>query len=351
MKTTLYTLQRRGIKRMKHLQKILCAIVLALFFGFFSFATPSFSSFSSIAHAQTLPEISLSISPPHAEILLQPGKSIVQAFNIKNTGSADLEVTPFLADFTVDSTGTPTVHIEKPSSFLFATLQNLDKTLGVPFVLSAGKSDQLVLRIHIPETSQERDYYQTLVLQAKPSSLTMLTQTTNSQSLANVGVHMLISISKTGADLGELTIEKLIKPFILDSFMPLRLQIFAKNTGKTYTKAQGEVTIRSLITNRIVTVFPILRENVLAGGVRELHAAIKDPDDEKSSIADVFIYHPLFLFGPYEIRIDVHAENQQSSPVVFHVWALPFTLFAVGGMGYAILLWKRKRERKFEENL
>ena len=70
---------------------------------------------------------SISITPPLSEIVMQPGRSITQAFTIANDGTVDLEVIPTIVDFSPDeNTGAPIV-FEKNENFPYAQLQNLDK--------------------------------------------------------------------------------------------------------------------------------------------------------------------------------------------------------------------------------
>lgn len=275
------------------------------------------------AQAQLQNSISLSISPPHSEIIIRPGKNIVQAFNIQNLGGMDLEVTPVLVDFAADSQ-TGQQHVLESSSFPYAELQNLDKKLGQPFTLKSGQKDQLVMRFAIPETAQEQDFYQTLLLKTKPLGGTA-DDSMQSQALANVGVNLLISISNSGIDRGVLTLDRIQVPHFIDVFSPLNLDIFVKNTGTNFTKIQGEVRIISALNKKVVKVFPLLEENVLAGSVRQAHTSAPDPDDSKTAIAQDFRYEPLFLFGPYTVELALNAPNQVPQTFSGRVWALPFS--------------------------
>lgn len=266
---------------------------------------------------------SISVTPPLSEIVIKPGKAITQAFTIKNEGKVDLEVTPTIIDFSPDGkTGAPILLLNN-TTFPFASLENLDKKLNHPFVLQAGKSDQLVVRIAIPERAEEKEYYQTLLFKTKPVDL-QLNDGSNSISQAWIGVHMLISVSKTGEQQGEFVIHSFEYPKIIDMFSPLKLSLTVKNTGKNYVKAQGEIKITSM-TNDVVKVFPILPENVLANSVRVLHASIPDPEDAKSARGEPFEYRPIFLFGPYVVSVNVYAEGQKQNPVSYTVWALPMS--------------------------
>ncbi|MBI5151093.1 MAG: hypothetical protein HZA34_00805 [Candidatus Pacebacteria bacterium] len=276
--------------------------------------------------AQDQQKTSLSISPPLSEIVIQPGKSVTQAFNITNEGSVNLEVIPTVVPFAPHpETGEPVLLLNS-TRFPFATLQNLDKALDKPFLLKAKQSDQLVLRIAIPEKEKEKDYYVTLLLQTKPSGLTQLNET-GSISQAYLGVHLLVSVSKSGEDKGNLTIHQFKSAKFLDTFSDISPKLFVKNNGTTFTKAHGEIKIISL-TGEIIKLFPILPENVLSGGVRELHTSLPDPEDAKSAIPAPFTYKPLFLLGSYTVTARVFAENQIAEEVTIQVFAFPFSLVA-----------------------
>lgn len=299
---------------MKHTR----AYITILLFCVFVFAVHPIS-------AQTTNSIrtTLTVTPPLSEIIIKPGKTITQAFTIKNEGSVDLEVIPSIVDFSPDGTTGAPIVLPNNTTFPFASLENLDKKLNTPFKLKAGASDQLVVRIAIPEKTEEKEYYQTLIFKTQPLGLNSLD---NVRSISNawIGVHMLISVSNTGEQLGNLTIHTLKYPKIIDMFSPLTLQLTAKNTGKNYVKAQGDIKISNMM-NDVVKVFPILPENVLAQSVRELHASIPDPNDPKSATAVPFEYRPLFLLGPHRVEVNLYAEQQTQEPQIFTVYALPIS--------------------------
>lgn len=303
--------------------------------------------FSGKAFAQEFEAVrsGLSVSPPLSEVVIQPGKSITQAFNIKNEGQVDLEITPVVVDFSPQGqTGTPIILQDSP--FPYAQLQNLDKALGKPFILPQGAEDQLVLRISIPEDAQPKDYYETLLLKAKPSGLVAL-DGPNSIAQPYVGIHILITVSESGQDLGFLETADFVFPRILDIFSTMNLELFAQNTGETFTKAQGEIKIQSM-TGEVVKVMPILGENVLAKSMRKLHASIPDPEDPKSATATEFSYRPFLLFGPYTITVKLHAEHQEPVVKTYTALALPISP-AIAALAIFGAMVVRKRVQQAEK--
>ena len=267
---------------------------------------------------------SISITPPLSEIIMQPGKSVTQAFTIANDGTVDLEVIPTIVDFSPDDTTGAPIVFEKNENFPYAQLQNLDKKLGKPFLLPAGSREQLVLRITIPTKEPDRDYYKTLLLKTSPSRLVQ-TSGTQTVSQAYIGVHILLSVSGNGEDQAKLMIEKLTAPRIVDMFSSLPVSLIVKNHGTNYTKVHGQVSIASTL-GKVVKIFPLLPENILAGSIRKLQASIQDPDDTKSAIATSMEYRPLFLLGQYTIIATVGRENQETpDEKIIKVFALPIS--------------------------
>ena len=302
-----------------------------------------FFVYSTKIQAQINQRTSLSITPPLSEIMIKPGKSITQAFTVKNEGTVDLEVTPSIVDFSPEGESGHPIVLPNNRSFPFAQLQNLDKALDKPFVLQKGTSEQLVVRIAVPEQAEEKDYYQTLLLSTKPINLAELGSST-STSYATIGVHMLISVSKTGMDLGSLNIQAFRYPKIVDVFSPVVMELVAKNNGKTYTKAHGEVSITSF-TGTVVKLFPILPENVLAGSMRRLHASLPDPEDNKNALSAEFEYRPIVLFGPYTITVKLFSEQQQPEERNYSFVALPISPALFLGALYITIRIVRKKTK------
>ena len=267
-------------------------------------------------------QLGISITPPLSEIALQPGKTVIQAFNIQNTSGADLEITPNIVEMTADeNTGDPVVEIDGPA-FPYANLQNLDKELGKPFVLKAGTKDQLVVRIAIPKDHGEKDYYQTLLLKTQSVQQNTIPTT---QSMAYVGVHMLIRVSAENQEQPTLEIYTFKVPTILDIFSPLQFSIKVQNPGKTYQKSFGQVSISSLFKKDAATM-QILPQNVLSQARRELFASKPDPENQRNLLATPFVYDPAIFFGPHTIQLQLQDQDGKTYVVYSKkVWGVPLS--------------------------
>ncbi len=291
---------------------------------------------------------SISITPPLSEIVMQPGRSITQAFTITNDGTVDLEVIPTIVDFSPDETTGAPIVLEKNENFPYAELQNLDKKFGAPFLLKAGAKDQLILRITIPRSEPDRDYYKTLLLKTSPSGLAQVNGT-QTISQAYIGVHILLSVSGNGEDQAKLVIERLSVPRIVDMFSSLPITLIVKNLGTNYTKVRGQVSVTSTL-GKVVKIFPLLPENVLAGSIRKLQASVQDPDDTKSAIAASMEYRPLFLLGQYTIRATVGRENQElPDEKKIKIFALPISPAVVVISIWLALKASKKFRKEHEE--
>jgi len=297
-------------------------------------------------------QLGITITPPLSEIALQPGKTIIQAFNIQNTGGYDLEVTPSVVEFVPEEfTGDPLVQINS-APFPYTNLQNLDKQFNKPFVLKAGAKDQLVVRVAIPENHPQKDYYQTLLLKTQPVQYGQVGQSSTT-SLAYVGVHMLIRVTSDNQQKHTLEIDTLTIPKIIDMFTPLNFTLTVKNSGTTYEKSYGNVSISSL-WKKDEKVFNLLPQNVLAQSTRPLSSSIIDPENTKNLIPAPFRYDPAFLLGP--ISVEVQLQDEEGITFTNYskkVFALPLTPALIALVVYCfrfVITIASKRNKNILEN-
>src|SRR3989339_854222 len=101
-------------------------------------------------HYSYAQQFSLSISPPLLELFIKPGKSIMVAYNLKNYGDPtfiNLKILPFEAK---DSLGNIRIKKEFEGPVRF-DLDNSELKLDQPFFLKTNDTQQILLRIRIPE--------------------------------------------------------------------------------------------------------------------------------------------------------------------------------------------------------
>lgn len=277
------------------------------------------AAITSLGLAAALPaqaqDLNVTVSPPVSYLQVKPGGEARLAITIQQTGTADVIVTPKLVDFEVsDLTGTPKLQAE--TSFQYVSTPG-EIALNQQFILKPNQAEQIVLSFDIPATAQPREYHLSLVFETQPA--------TNAQQ-ANVGPqvntmvasNIILLVSHSADDLGELTIKNLTTPQVVDSFGQINPQVVAFNQGPTATAAQGKVLIRNF-RNQVVAEFPLYPDVVLAQSGRPLRAASQPPEqasDPSQVLPEAFSYNPAWLLGPYQVEVMLENQATQASEVV-----------------------------------
>lgn len=219
------------------------------------------------ARAQTL---SLGLYPPLLEVMIKPGKTITQVFDISNFGEPMILTANILPFTPKDELGN--VHLQEeitpvPPHLAWFSLANADLSLDDPFLLNPNQNQQVVLKIKVPKNADEGDYYLSLVF---TSNITK-GQETSTQSKAKIAAHILLTVSTTGLPEKSGKIIEFKVPKIVDSFDKIPITLKVKNTGSAFFKPQGQITLQAPFG--LKTDFPIWAENVLADSTRLLHAS------------------------------------------------------------------------------
>jgi hypothetical protein len=314
---------------------------------FFVFLLCVFFASPSMAHAQQSAPFDLSVSPSVVELTLQPGKLVTQTYLIENSGTTDLSITPLLKDFGSDGkTGTPV--LSETSTFPYAELQNADIKMETPFVLKANSSQQLILAIKPTNDAVERDWYVSLVLQARPvveESLAVSGTSVTGQLVSN----LLIRVAQTDQASLKWDLELQGIPRFIDSLQSITITPFVKNLSNTAAIPEMSVLVIDWRGN-IVFEQDGLPERVLAQSSREIAAALQRKDDPRSYQPSRFSFDPLFAVGPYTVRTTIR--NNESGPKVVEksFVAFPFSvLLAIIFLGVSFLSlskWRRRQARQ-----
>jgi hypothetical protein len=274
--------------------------------------------------AQTL---SLSLWPPLLEATIQPGKSITQVYRLKNQGddtTIHASIVPFVP---ADELG----HIQisrKPSpASRYFSLQNADLNLPATFPLKAGATQELVLKIRIPENAPEADHYLTFLFESDTQGLIGGSGTT---AQASIGSNILLTVSQDGQPLRSAKIiqfsVKTPSLFgrhlpLLDSFDAIRFILRVKNTSQTRLKAIGQIDIYNMWAKKTTTL-PLREDNILANTIRQLTS--ETPPDDPSA-AGLITWNSTFPFGRYRAVATVTPQdslNKISQTITF--WVLPY---------------------------
>jgi hypothetical protein len=270
--------------------------------------------------------VSLGISPPIVESLIKPGKSILIAYKLENFGDPvvlHVNVRPFVPK---NNTGDITVKDEFSGPIRFS-LENSNIKIDKPFFLSPNKSQQILLRIRVPEGAPEGDYYYTLLAQTEPPP--SQEGSTASRAQVTIGSNILISVSKTGTSIVNAkialfdTLKKGTIPFLdklklFDSNDKIPVQLIVQNNGKNLIKPYGEITLKGNFGEK--EKYDILPQNILAESQRLLTAtpsAEIDCDEGKGQacLSPTSLLLSGFFLGKYTLSTSINfGEN---SPNIF----------------------------------
>lgn len=224
--------------------------------------------------------VSLGISPPIVEIVVMPGKSLLIAYNVENYGD------PVILEATIksfepkDSFGNINILNDLNGPIRFS-LDNSDLQLEQPFLVKTKATQQLLLRIRVPEGAPEGDYYYTVLAKSQPSNLS--DQSTQAAASATIGSNILITVSNNGKiDVnGKITSFDVVPRFLLNLFqnqirifdstdnIPVILRV--QNNGQNLFKPEGEINLIGNFGEK--ATFDIIPQNVLGNSSRVLVAS------------------------------------------------------------------------------
>jgi len=204
-------------------------ITFVSFFLTFNFALLTFN----LRHA-TAQSLSLSISPPLLEVFIKPGKSITQKYKLTNNGE------PTLISLKLAELNEYGINLENSSSDKWISIIDSDIVFNLPFALENGQAKEFVLKIQPSSQLKEQDYYRALVFSTESSYSGQTTASTISQNLVSP---VLITLTSTGQVNKAAKISRFEIPRFLDSFGPLKVNIFIENIGNIYFRPNGDISL------------------------------------------------------------------------------------------------------------
>ncbi len=234
----------------KYKLKIFCIFITYLVIGLFAFPKT--------VRAQ---EISISIAPPITELKIQPGRSFSQTFTVKNDGAPVViaaKVFPFVP---FDNQGHAELIEDTNSVNAFTGWFFFDPT---PISLGTTGSHNFIVKITPPPGAEEKDYYFTFIIEVQNDSNL---GTNNSQAKSRVGANILITVSKDGNPQKKASITDFSAPKIIDSFSGLNYNVLIGNSGFSFFKPIGKITIDQVFGS--TTVLNLAPLNILVGGSRQ----------------------------------------------------------------------------------
>jgi hypothetical protein len=291
------------------------------------------------AKAQSL---SLSLWPPVLEAMIMPGKSITQAYTITNSGLDTVIDTQIMRFEPSDEFGNVTLRgLTSDEVRPLFSFENANLSLGIPFRLKSGDSEQVILKITIPEDCLEDDYYFTFLFSTPPAA--KIGQSV-SREAGTIGANLLLTVSKDGqplrkGEIAEFILSRCQKlPFfnfcLLDSLDPVEFILRINNTGQAFWKPFGKVKINGLLKQS--TEIEIIPENVLAKTSRQIRGQCQA--GEEIYPCPLF-WEPKFLLGPYRAQAELSIGNLQGDKITqnFTFFAFPFKLITAILTGIILL--------------
>jgi hypothetical protein len=240
---------------------------------------------SSKVYAQSL---SLSISPPILEVMIKPGKTITQTYKITNTGDPII-MTPKIIE--LDEDGIKENPLFKSENWI--TILSSDLALNRPFLLDAKSEKQIMLKISPPQNSAEKNYYRVLLFATEPNTIA---NTTTSAITQNIGSVLLVNVTSSGILEKSAKISDFQLPKILDSFGPLDIKIDVLNTGKTYFRTIGKISLGGPLGKADFALNPAVIFENQKKSLTEESTLLKRKSEEAISL-------PGFYLGKYTVLV------------------------------------------------
>lgn len=309
-------------KKLKIKNKLqLLFILLLVFFTFYS------SLFNISVLAQSA--ISLSVSPPILEVMIQPGKEVRQTYVIQNNGGETV-VTPKVVYFNpTDNTGNVELTEKEAPSWI-----KFDKE---PFKLKFEEQKTFNVVINPPENEEEIDHYLTFVLESK-EGVDLLGQTSSFYK-TEIGSNILITISKDGQTKKSAKIVSFTAPKIIDSvFGKIEYSVEIRNNGNNFWKPIGKISTN---TGKALKLAP---QNILSGLSRKI-SCVENEELKSCFLNDKPLFGNVISTLEFSIEDDSKIHQQVVKTLAFPFSILTFvlvllTLIRLRGI---FKLWRRKR--------
>ncbi len=339
------------IKNRKFLTFYFSVIILTFLFCVFNLGK---------VHAQ---QVTLSISPPLLETVIKPGKSIMIAYKIENLGDPVILRTKILPFEPQGELGGIKIKDEFEGPVRFS-LDNANLQLDQPFFLKSRSSQQILLRIRIPEGAPQGDYYYTLLAETDPPPTTEGIM--SSRTRTTIGTPILITVTDTGSvDInGRIGFFDVLPSYQLN-FFGHRLRIFdsgdkipvvaiVENTGGNLIKPRGEIVLRGNFGEK--ANYNILPQNILSRSQRLLTATPSATVDCQENNKSKYCQRPIsllisgFFIGLYTLSTTIHFG--EGSPNIYASTSfIAFPIKLLIGLGIVVIITFIivKRLREIEE--
>lgn len=313
----------------------------------------------SASRLQAASALDLSVYPPVSYLYVKPGAAIEHRLQVKNTGLYTLQLSAQLVDFKSDERYGQAI-LQAQTGVDFISLDGSRDKWGQSFVLKPAEEKQLVLLIAPPADVTHREHHLSVLLQAQQLANVPI-QHTQGLISAIVASNMILLVSEDEMDRGQLLVEEVRAPRLVDSLMGFEITASVRNIGLNAKTVDGELRIHHW-PNLESEVWSLAPDMVLAGSRRlvrgmkpealaELEkmeqaaevkaAASVDTSQERQAflrqhLSERFVYKQAFLLGAYDVEVQIG-----ESIIRHRVIALPFSA-ALLLISTPLMLWSIK---------
>lgn len=301
-------------------------------------------------------QVTLSLDPPIVQTKIKPGKSILVAYTVENTGdptNLQFLIRPFTP---IGQQGSLTVErqLEGPIQF---NLENADVVLEKPFFFASKEKRQAVIRIHVPLGIPDGDYYYMILAETVPA-FSVGGQSTGIVSVS-VGSPLLITITESGitevkASIAEFSFQpdyvftignKTVR--VVDNIKDVPIVCSIRNMGKNFIQPNGTITHRSGGVKKEFTIIP---QNILSNSQRIIKV---DQDDNIRTDSTVVLTHLSVGYHSLSTQVSFGDNNTIIFKELSFV-ALPIRLITATSIVLVLVLFffliphfqKKKKRRK-----
>lgn len=285
-------------------------------------------------------QVSLSISPPIVEAVMKPGKSILVAYNIKNNGDPAIINTRVVSFEPRGNFGNISLKEELEGPVRFS-LDNADLKLGQSFFLNTGATQQVLLKMRLPENIPNGDHYYSLLAETIPP--TTVEGIASSRAKATIATNILITVTESGVieikpkvtifdTLSKFKMNLFGKPVgIYDSLDKIPVVLYVENNGSNKIVPQGKIRLKGALNQ--TTDYDIVPKNILANSQRIMEATPSATISPQPSTPVSLVLSGLFI-GKYSLSTDI--SFGENSPTVFG--STTFIAFPFKILGAVLLL-------------
>jgi hypothetical protein len=287
--------------------------------------------------------LSLQVSPPVAYLHVKPQETLRHTVMLKNTGTQALQITTHMTDFKADGkTGQPVLQRGQ----VFNKEINPELSFGEPFILQPDENRSINLELNVSQLAAEKEYPLAILFNAKTITDEGSKSNSTTQVAGTVASNLILFISESDENQGEIIPHQLKIPKLIDSFSGIKFQITAKNVGKNATPIVGRAMI-SNIFNQKIAEYIFYPDYVLADSTRLVRATALSPDilnsegkldpEKVKNLSTSLVYRPPLMFGLYNVEVQL-GQQQRTVQVI----AMPFSLVVVAGVGILIYVSYKK---------